>query len=234
MLTFNPMWRAALVWLLSTSGIPGPETIEGALAIEQRGDDLGALDALEGIIRYRPAFALARLEAARLYLKTDRGLTRAQGHLEAALTLVPEDARAHYLWALTMEGRGRPDEVIHALDLAVALNPDLGEARERLGAAHASRGEWSAAEAQFRALTGLQPASVQARLLLADALARQSKWSEAQEELRTAFKAQPDSPLLASRLAEACERSGRSKEAMQLRAAIAAPRKLRPLPKSRQ
>ncbi len=239
MLTFASMWRAALVWLLSTSGIPAPETIDGALAIEQRGNDAGAVAALERLIVSRPAFALARLEAARLYLKTENSLTRAEGHLEAARALVPEDARAHYLWALVMEGRGRPDEVLRALNLAVLLRPEFPEAQAKLGAAYASRSDWPQAEIHFRALAQQQPQSVQARLQLAEALARQSRWEEAQEELRAALQAQPRSPLLATRLAEVYERSGRIKEASQLRASMeswgAAPsRRLRPLPKSRQ
>lgn len=250
MLTLSTMWRAALVWLLSTSGIPAPETIDGALAIEHRGDDAGAVAALERLIGYRPAFALARLEAARLYLKTENSLTRAEGHLEAARALIPEDARTHYLWALVMEGRGRPDETIRALDLAVRLRPDFAEARSKLGAAYAGRSDWPQAESQFRALAQQQPESIQAKLQLAEVLARQSRWQEAEEELSAALRVQPRSPLLASRLAEVYERSGRNREANALRAAIiagvagsagpagagsgSASRKLRPLPKSRR
>jgi len=228
------MWRAALVWLLSTSGIPAPETIDGALAIEQRGDDAGAVAALERLIGYRPAFALARLEAARLYLKTENSLTRAEGHLEAARTLTPEDARAHYLWALVMEGRGRPDEALRSLNLAVQLRPEFPEAQSKLGAAYAGRSDWPQAEVHFRAFAQQQPESIQARIQLAEVLVRQSRWEDAEEELRVALKAQPHSALLATRLSEVYELAGRTKEAAQLRASQASVRKLRPLPKSRQ
>jgi tetratricopeptide (TPR) repeat protein len=227
------MWRAALVWLLSTSGVPAPETVDAALALEQRGDDAGASGALERLIGYRPTFALARLEAARIYLKTESGLTRAEGHLEAALALIPEEPRAHFLWALVMEGRGRPAEALKALNLSVRLRPEFAEAQARLGALYARRSEWPEAERHLRAWVQQEPQSIQARLQLAESLARQSRWEDVQDELRSALQRQPRSALLASRLAEACERVGRTQEATQLRQDPGAVgRRMRPLPKS--
>src|SRR5215813_1493312 len=76
--------------------------------------------------------ALARMEAGRLRLQLGEDLDRAEAHLETARFLVPENPRAHYLWGLLMEERGRRAEAIRSFEMAILYRPDYADARFRL------------------------------------------------------------------------------------------------------
>src|SRR5262245_56862833 len=101
------MWFALASILLGSVGMGG---LGDALALERSGDAVRALASIEGLLRRDPTWALARMEAGRLRLQLGEDLDRAESHLETARFLVPENPRAHYLWGLLMEERGRRGE----------------------------------------------------------------------------------------------------------------------------
>lgn len=210
-------------------------SLSSALAQEKAGNDLAAVASLERLIREAPTFELPRLEVARLRLKLGQGLDLAQGHLDVARALVPENPRAHYLWGVLQAEFGRVDEACRALETAVMLRSDYDEARFRLAGLYAGRSTWEKAVEHYRAYTQRHPEAVGARCELAGALERLGRTSEAEAELKAVWSAQPRSQLVATRLAEFYERSARPELARKIRLASARPeRALRELKPSRR
>ncbi|HYR55455.1 MAG TPA: tetratricopeptide repeat protein [Myxococcaceae bacterium] len=207
------------MWLLLVSviaGATGSGTLEDALAIEQSGDVARALDSMERLVRGDPTWALVRIEAGRLQLKLGRDLDRAQMHLDAARALAPENARAHYLWGLLMEERGRRREAIRSFEIAVLYRPDYADARFRLAGHYFSEGNWAEAEVHYRALSGLGSDWSQARLQLAASLEKEGKLAEAEDELKRLLAEQPQSALFRRKLGEFYTRTQRPEMAEKL------------------
>jgi len=221
------MW---LVLISVIAGATGSGTLEDALAIERSGDGVRAVDSMERLVRDDPVWALARIEAGRLQLKLGRDLDRAQMHLDAARSLAPENARAHYLWGLLMEERGRRREAIRSFQIAVLYRPDYADARFRLAGHYFSEGDWAQAEVHYRALSRLGPDWSQARLQLAASLEKEGKLAEAEEELARLLAEQPQSTLFRRKLGEFYTRTQRPELAEKL---LAEPKKkMRELNKS--
>jgi tetratricopeptide (TPR) repeat protein len=194
----------------------GAGSLEDALEIERSGDTARALQWVEQLVRGDPAWAIARIEAGRLRLKLGEDLDRAEMHLEAARSLAPENARAHYLWGLLMEERGRLRDAIRSLDLAVLYRPDYADARFRLAGDYFSEGNWAQAEAHYRVLSELRSDWTQARFQLAAALEKEGKFAEAEGELRRLVSEQPGSALFRRKLGEFYARSNRPELASKL------------------
>jgi tetratricopeptide (TPR) repeat protein len=219
------MLLGTLLWLGATQG-----PLEAALALEQRGDDAQAVEAVSRLVRADPAAVLPRLEAARLLLKQGSALDAAEWHADVARSLAPENPRAHFLWALVCEERGRRGEARASLEVALALRADYADAQYRLAGLKFAAADYAGASALYRSYLDARPDALGARLQLADALERSNRLDKAERELRSILKATPGQPVASRRLAELLERSGRATEAAHVRAAAEGPpRKLRAL-----
>lgn len=222
--------------LTGTMDVPGPEALTEALALEETGDVTAALAGVVAVVRANPAWAVARLEAARLLLKTGGSLQHAEAHLDAAGALAPDNPRVHYLRGLLWEERGEPWRAMVAYETAVLYRPSYEDARFRLGSLAAARGDWLKTELHTRILSRLRPEWSQPRLLLAQALEKQERLVEAERELKALHEVLPTHALVTRRLAEFYERTGRPQLAAKLRKATEPPpqRKLRALKPSRR
>jgi len=207
------MWFALASIVLGSLGVRG---LDDALALERSGDAAQALDSVEQLVRRDPTWAMARIEAGRLRLQLGKDLDRAEADLEAARFLVPENPRAHYLWGLLMEERGRRREAIRSFETAILYRPDYVEARFRLAGDYFSEGNWERAVLQYRALCELQSDSTLARIQLASALEKMGKLPEAEEELRRLVSQHPDSALCRRKLGEFYARTNRPQLASKL------------------
>jgi len=205
---------SVLAWAFFAAAGAGP--LEDALALERSGDPVRALASLEQLVRRDPTSPLARIEAARLRLKLGKDLERAEMDLEAARSLAPENPRAHYLWGLLMEERGRRADAIQALELAVLYRPDYADARFQLAGDYFSEGNWARAETHYRALSKLNSDSTQARLQLAATLEKEGKLRQAEDELRHLLAEQPRSALFRRKLGEFYARTNRSELAAKM------------------
>jgi tetratricopeptide (TPR) repeat protein len=202
--------------LAVTAALAGADPFAAANSLEQAGDVPRALESVENLVRQNPASDLARIEAARLRLKLGRELDWAEAHLEAALAIAPENPRAHFFWALLMHERGRPQEAIRSLELALVYRPDYPDARLRLAGDYFSAGDFARAELEYRAVARLRPDWTQARLQLAAALEKGGKLGEAEKELVQLMGEQPESALFRRKLGEFYQRCSRPELAAKL------------------
>ncbi len=223
------MWFALALILLGSASASG---LEDALALERSGDPARALASIEELLRRDPTWALAQMEAGRLRLQLGKDLDRAEAHLEAARFLVPENPRAHYLWGLLMEERGRRPEAIRSFETAILYRPDYVDARFRLAGDYFSEGDWARAVLHYRALCELRSDSTLARFQLASALEKMGKLPEAEVELRRLVSERPESALYRHKLGEFYARTHRPELASKL---LDEPkRKMRELNRSRR
>lgn len=226
-------WVFLVVWLAGASDAAQPPnltvaqsrpvapaptlSLPEALALEAGGDDTGALQAVEALVRAQPEWELPRLEAARLLLKLGGAPERAEAHLEVATRLAPTNPRGWFLRGLLWEERGNPVQAARAYETAVQHRSSYEEARFRLGGLWVSLGDLLKAELHYRYLARAKPEWVQVRLQLADVLEKQERPLDAETELLAARSFQPDSLLVLRRLADFYDRTERPQLAAKVR-----------------
>jgi tetratricopeptide (TPR) repeat protein len=132
--------------------------------------------------------------------RTENGLLKSVGYLQKAVAKSPGYARA---WAaladsdlLLGEFRMRPREQAfvnakNAIDKALALDNDLGEAHATLAALESDKDQWGLAEPEFRRALQLSPGYATAHQWYAEGLAAHGRTSEALTEIRQANQIDP-------------------------------------------
>jgi tetratricopeptide (TPR) repeat protein len=224
-----------LVLTLTLTAPDHGQQLRAALALEEQGNLVAAAKALEKLIAQAPSWELARIEAGRFWLAQGEGLDRAQFHLDAALSLAPENPRAHYLWGLLMNERRRGDEAVRAFEIALYLREDYDEARFRLAGLYQSRGAFEDAARCWRRYLVKHAGEAGPQLQLAAALEGMGHPKDAEVELKKVFADQKTRELGGRKLAEFYDRQGRTKDAAKVRKeASPAGRKLRDLLPSRR
>jgi tetratricopeptide (TPR) repeat protein len=224
------MW---MVLLLAATG--AGTALQKAQALEREGDDAGAAAVLESAVASDPTWAMARLELGRLQLKMGQRTDAAEVHLDIARSLAPENPRAHYLFALAADERGRRRDAVQSLEVALVLRDDFADARFRLAGLLYADGDFVRAATIYADYAARHPEATGARLQLASALERSGQEKQAEEELRR-LMVHPTARVAAGRrLAELLERQGRNAEAQKVRQAVEPPKKrLRALRPSRR
>lgn len=213
----------AMTWVVLASDRAAG--LQEALRLEQQGDDAGAIARLDALVHEAPAWELPRLEAGRLRLKEGRSVDRAEFDLDVARSLAPENPRAHYLWALLCDERGRRREARASLEIALALRHDYGDARFRLATSLYADGAFAEAADAYGAYVAKHPEATAAQLQLAAAHERAGHPREAESALRALLKAPTTRAAGGQRLADLLERLGRKEEAAELRVSLAPPRR---------
>lgn len=207
--------------------------LEQAQALEDHGDDAAALGVLQRAVDADPKWALGRVELGRLQLKQGVG-EAALHHLDVARSLMPENPRAHYLFALAADEAGQRNQSRHALEVALALREGYADAQARLASVLFADGDFRGAASALRPYVAAHPEANGARLQLADALDRSGDRAGAEKELRALMQHPSIKPLAARRLIDLLEVEGRSAEAGKVRAQVDPPkRQLRELQPSR-
>lgn len=196
-----------------------------ALQAEGRGDDAGALRAIDALIREMPTWELPRLEAARLRLKSGQRVDLAEHDADVARSLAPENPRAHYLFALAADEQGHRFEARRALEIALAYRADYGEAQNRLGGLLSSEGDYAAAARVYQAYVAKNGQDVGAHVQLALALEKSGDEARGETTLRALAKNPAARPVALRTLAAMLDRHGHSREAEQVRASVDGPAK---------
>jgi tetratricopeptide (TPR) repeat protein len=226
--------KVAVLFALLSSAADETAQVRAALALEDKGDDAQAVVLLDRYVATDPQAALARIEAARIRMKSGKDLERVQADLVAARNLAPDNPRADYLFGELMQERGNLAEATRSFERAVAIRIDYPEAHERLAAIYFDQGEWGKAEASYRAVASRRPERTPDRLQLALVLEKEGRLGDSETELKRLRSEQPGSVLVARRLAEFYDRTNQPKLAAKVRKAMdpGDQRKLRTLKRS--
>ncbi len=170
--------------MLPTAGL----SLDDVHMKEGAGDEVGALRLAEQLVRRSPTDALARVEAGRLRLRLGERLSVAELNLEIAVSLVPENPRAHYLLGLTQEADGRLGPAAESLRTAVALRPEFEDAAVRLGQVLMRANDARGAVAVLSPLVKKASGPVGIRLTLSTALEQAGDVAAAEKLLVAMYK----------------------------------------------
>lgn len=179
-----------------------------------RGDDAGALKAVEQAVALAPESFDAQLALgrARFGAGDDVGAARA---FRAAVALRPSDAQARFFLATALEHAGDDAGALAAYRELVALQPGSAEGHMGLGVLLLKRGGAGADEGlkELTRALELNPNLYEARVALGRALVERGRAQEAVEHLRRAAELAPGNPEPHYQLSIAYRRLGRKDEA---------------------
>jgi Tfp pilus assembly protein PilF len=196
-------------------------------------EDAEALSTLDKQIAASPSSAVPRLDAAQLRLKAGEQLDRAMFDIDVAMSLAPENPRAHYLLGQLMEEKGEISAAKSAYTTALVLRDDYDDARFRMAGLLFREGAFADAAAAYGRYAKAHPEAVGARMQLAAALEKAGDNAGAEKELKAMYQAPATRELAGRKLAELYDRLGRPKDAAKVRQAVDPPkRQLRELKRS--
>lgn len=161
-----------------------------------------AIEYHEAAIKTDPTFALAYAgladaQMARYYYagqSLEDTASRVQPAVDAALRLDPELAEAYAAWAVLLTEQWRTDEAITALERAIAINSNYGDAYLRLGAAYEYSGQPREALAAYDQVAVLDPLHTQLHVRRCLTLQNLGHYTDAERACERAFELQPDIP----------------------------------------
>lgn len=161
-----------------------------------------AIEHHEAAIKADPAFALAYAgladaQMARYYYAGQSladTAARVQPAVDAALRLDPELAEAYAAWAVLLTEQWRTDEAIKALERAIAINSNYGDAYLRLGAAYEYDGQPKKALEAYDQVAVLDPLHTQLHVRRCLTLQNLGRYVEAERACERGFELQPDIP----------------------------------------
>lgn len=166
-------------------------------------------DALARAVEYHrlaidadPRFALAHAGLADAYMAgyyyQNRTLKETaplvEREVDAALRLDPQLAEAHAARAVLLAEQRRPDEAVTALEHAIAINSNYGEAYVRLGAAHEYAGRPVQALAAYDQALALDPLHAILHVRRCLTLQNLGRYAEAERACNRAIELQPEIP----------------------------------------
>ncbi len=132
-----------------------------------------------------------------------------------------ERARLHYAAGVLAVPRGRDPAAGEHFRSAVALAPDLLDARIKLANVAARQGDFAAAVAQLSIVLDRESSRNDARLKRAAALSAMGRPREAARDLKRLTDAEPENPEIHWRLAVTLEQLGRGEDAIEHYLAVA-------------
>ena len=156
----------------------------------------------EAAIAADPNFALAYAgladaHMARYYYSgqsLDDTAKRVQPAVDAALRLDPELAEAYAAWAVLLTEQWRTEEAITALQRAIAINSNYGDAYLRLGAAYEYDGRPKEALEAYDQVAVLDPLHTQLHVRRCLTLQNLGRYADAERACERGFELQPDIP----------------------------------------
>ena len=161
-----------------------------------------AIEYHQAAIKEDPGFALAwaglaDAEMARYYYDgqpLDEVAKRVQAAVDSALRLDPELAEAYAAWAVLLTEQWRTEEAIQALNRAIAINSNYGEAYLRLGAAYEYDGRPREALAAYDQVAVLDPLHTVLHVRRCLTLQNLGRYADAERACERGFELQPDIP----------------------------------------
>jgi tetratricopeptide (TPR) repeat protein len=153
-------------------------------------------------IKADPRFALAHAGLADAYMAgyyyQNRSLEETaplvQREVDAALRLDPQLPEAYAAWAVLLTEQFRFGEAVTALERAIAINSNYGEAYLRLGAAHEYAGRPREALAAYDQVMALDPLHTVLHVRRCLTLQNLGRYAEAEQACDRAIELQPEIP----------------------------------------
>jgi protein O-mannosyl-transferase len=152
------------------------------VALAARGRDDAAIAEYQEALRINPDYDHARSNLAQALIGRD----------QRALSLHPDDAKAHYRLGRSLVDLGRVPEAIDHYQRAVQLEPGDASVRIELGGALVEAGRLDEAVESYQQGVRLAPDDARAHFNLASALARLDRLPEAIAQYRYVLKLTPD------------------------------------------
>ncbi|MGB0127804.1 MAG: tetratricopeptide repeat protein, partial [Rhodocyclaceae bacterium] len=168
---------------------------------------------LEALLEFDPHHVRALIALTQLALhlgEFDRGAVYAA----RAAALDDGDPMVHFLLGRLRKGQGRLAEAEASYRRAIALRPDLAEARVSLGIVLKAQGRLDEAISCYELALRQRPGFPEAQVNLANALRERGQASKASRLYRQAAAAAPDLPEAQSALAASLLLEGRGDEAI--------------------
>lgn len=157
------------------------------------GEYEAAYDAFRKAARAEPGELHFQLGAASA-LALQGKLADAENILQRQAKRAPKSAAVWFNLGHVMRDQQRRQEAIDCYEKAVALEPDMPDARNALGSALHSKLRFAEAEAQYRACIRLSPEHLQAHFNLASVLMDLGRFEESERVARVLARLAPDAP----------------------------------------
>jgi Tfp pilus assembly protein PilF len=125
-----------------------------------------AMHAFEQVVKLRPDYADGHINVGLTFIEWEK-YSAARSHLEQALAITPNNARALYYLALVERREGHFDEEVADLQRVVIQYPQARDPRRELGIAYYQRHAYEEAREQFEALQKIDPDDLAAHYNLA-------------------------------------------------------------------
>ena len=168
-------WQRNIVWhneetLWYDVTLKSPKNGRGlmnyGLTQMEKGDYVRALNYFTRALEFSPGYYVLEINlgVANGALNNDE---EAERHFREAINLAPQDAQANYFYASWLRDRGRSDEAIQLLNVAVAANPAYLDARYLLMSIFSSLGDTASLQRTARDLLAQFPTDSVAQSWLA-------------------------------------------------------------------
>ncbi|MGF1508789.1 MAG: tetratricopeptide repeat protein [Myxococcota bacterium] len=224
---------------LQTSETADPVRAETLFERGQRllrgADYAAAREVFEAALEIDPSLALAHLGKAEAHLHTDADADAMLFHLASAITIRPDNPRAHSLLGSVLADIGERRLAEIHLECALNLRSELHETRYRLAVVQLAAGRLERAEYTLRDLLAREGPESRTHVLLGRVYEAMGRFEEAASAVERAANGAGQNPALLRRAATLYRRAGLWDRAEQLKAqadAIDPPpaqRDLRPL-----
>lgn len=231
---YTPDPNAARKFLVAHEAFSTGETAAEA------GDYATARSHFEAAVGADPQFGLGHLALAEAMLFTDHTPDQRQRHLAAAVVLLPDNPRAHLLFAGASAEIEAHEVAERHWRCALKLKPSLVEAHAELARHYLAHGQAPKAEKEARAALALEGDKYGHFVLLGRALEAQGRSKAAGAALEQAAEKVGRSAALYRQAARLYENGNAEDDAARMRAVAdrldppSRPRDLRPLRKARR
>jgi tetratricopeptide (TPR) repeat protein len=188
-------------------------------ALDTAGDSSRARAAFEKAVALDPRFAQAHANLGRVLMQAGESSGAAE-HLDRAIALAgptPDAAYPLHLRAKIHTGQDEVEKAAAALKLAVAAQPDFGEAWSDLGQARKALLDDAGALAAFRRAVEVNPENAISQYRLGAEHLRQGNAHDAVTHLRKSFQLDPGNQSTLNSLQLALRQDGQTEEAGRIK-----------------
>jgi tetratricopeptide (TPR) repeat protein len=182
-------------------------------ALVEQGLTEDAVAVFEQAMEADPKSGLAHLEWAAAAQDVGADGARIREHFALALSLIPQNPRAHYLSGCFHESVGENQVALAQYRQAIRLRTEYREARLRVGALCLGDGKWDEAQIHYEQIVDADPQLITAHIALAEIAEKKGDLAKAEHHLREVIRSFPKQPGHHLRLIRFLQRVGEIEKA---------------------